>query len=651
MVRIIISLMVIFLMNQQGTAFFPIRFLNMQDIISWGNKIFNEETLFGKKFDFISLIKLKKLLNDVDRISYDFDAISNKINQTQSKRMPVHVADSNPNLGCIIFKELCKKKVPDQSQNLILHEYISTVNNSYTDIRNKLIKSQTNYKSLNDSMSHILDKANSLSITLEKIYQLIVLTKDSNMTKFLDLTITNANLFPRYDCNKYLSAQQQMFVTYINLIIAEMKGLTILTFIHSIYQRLFKVPSISETLMKIQQNFEYKVRNYNEHINQAMTLLPRDIYRCEILTPRRGENFIEFTQFHQAMLISSSILDTTHPGSKFCHTKCEDIDVAASNLATRENIYNCQTLGHSNDVDVCISNYSFRKFLWWRTPNHTYGDSRKCTGEMSFGNKQRTAIRFCYMCMCSMMDTLSLYRNKILRISETSQMSDIANNMIVIGVKFVIHDRAVHLQILQSKYVPGKIIDNSATWKKLDDFTSTSDTKFRYTALGEVSGQLFIDDVMLPPKYAVTGVRFASRKGDPAGFFLQVHGTSFDIQTGKLNPEDGTWFVSGNWEFSTRPDYKRDRIEIEMNIPTNPTQCKGYHYDRETNKFIQFHHSDVIEDAGQSTVPFIDAQPVDIYPSFPLGGIGLFYRNQFGCGGYIAPRLFAIDMSQYVDKN
>lgn len=76
---------------------------------------------------------------------------------------------------------------------------------------------------------------------------------------------------------------------------------------------------------------------------------------------------------------------------------------------------------------------------------------------------------------------------------------------IVIGVKFVIHDRAVHLQILQSKYVPGKIIDNSATWKKLDDFTSTSDTKFRYTALGEVSGQLYIDDVMLPPKYAVTG--------------------------------------------------------------------------------------------------------------------------------------------------
>lgn len=88
-----------------------------------------------------------------------------------------------------------------------------------------------------------------------------------------------------------------------------------------------------------------------------------------------------------------------------------------------------------------------------------------------------------------------------------------------------------------------------------------------------------------------------------------------------------------------------------MDMVTNPTKCKGYIYYRETNEYIQFHHSNVIADAGQSTVPFIDAQPVEIYPSFPLGGIGLFYRSRFGCGGYIAPRLFAIDMSQYVDNN
>ncbi|KAK0179591.1 hypothetical protein PV327_005329 [Microctonus hyperodae] len=651
MMRIIIGLMVIFLMNEQGTAFFPIKFLNM-NVISWGSKIFNEQTLFGNKFDHISLIKLKKLLGAVDYISYDFDQISNKMNHTQSKRMPVYVdEDSTLNLACLFFKDRCKKQVPDHSQEIVLHEFISTINNVYTDIRNKLVEAEPTYKNLKNSIFHILDKTKILSTTLEKIYQLILPTTHNSTTNFINLTISNAKLFPRYDCNKYLSAQQQMFITYINLIIAEMKGLTILTFVHSLHQRLYNVPSISQTLMTIKQNFEYRTMNYYKYINKIMTLLPRDIHRCEILIPRRGENYIEFTQYHQAKLISSSILDSTHIGSMNCQKKCEEIDLTESNRIIRENVYNCQTLGHSNDVDVCVRSISPRKYLWWKTSDRTYGDNEKCTGKMSYGTEHRTAIRFCYMCMCSVMDTLSISKNKILRISKTSQMADIANNMFVIGVKFVIYDKAVHLQILQSKYVPGEFNDNFTTWKKLDDFTSTRDTKFRYSSLAEVSGQLYIDDVMLPPKHVVTGVRFASRQNSPAGFFLEVHGTPFDIQTGKLQPKDGTWFISGNWEFSKRPDYERDRIKIKMDIPTNPTKCKGYNYNRETNQFVQFHHSDVREDAGQSTVPFIDAQPVEIYPSFPLGGIGLFYRSQFGCGGYIAPRLFAIDITQYVDNN
>ncbi|KAK0080533.1 hypothetical protein PV325_013796, partial [Microctonus aethiopoides] len=54
-----------------------------------------------------------------------------------------------------------------------------------------------------------------------------------------------------------------------------------------------------------------------------------------------------------------------------------------------------------------------------------------------------------------------------------------------------------------------------------------------------------------------------------------------------------------------------------------------------------------VTDGGQSTVPFIEAQSVETYSPFALSGIGLFYRRKDGCGGYIAPRLFTIDISQY----
>ncbi|KAK0098476.1 hypothetical protein PV326_008074 [Microctonus aethiopoides] len=151
---------------------------------------------------------------------------------------------------------------------------------------------------------------------------------------------------------------------------------------------------------------------------------------------------------------------------------------------------------------------------------------------------------------------------------------------------------------------------------------------------------------MLPPKYLVTGVRFLSRSTSPAGYYLQVHGTPYDLQTGKLNPEDSMWFIGGDWKYSKRLDYERDRIEIKILNHDDPVRCNGYNYDQTTNKFIQFQHSSVTKDAGQSTIPYIDAQPVEIYPPFPLSGIGLFYREKADCGGYIAPRIFAMDITQ-----
>lgn len=62
-----------------------------------------------------------------------------------------------------------------------------------------------------------------------------------------------------------------------------------------------------------------------------------------------------------------------------------------------------------------------------------------------------------------------------------------------------------------------------------------------------------------------SGVRFVSRSTPPAGYYLQVHGTPFDLQTGKLNPESSVWFVGGDWEFSKRSDYERDRYMLYYN--------------------------------------------------------------------------------------
>lgn len=91
------------------------------------------------------------------------------------------------------------------------------------------------------------------------------------------------------------------------------------------------------------------------------------------------------------------------------------------------------------------------------------------------------------------------------------------------------------------------------------------------------------------------------------------------------------------------------RIEININEADDPTRTSEFKYDRESNKFIKFIHTDVRKDAGQTTIPLLDSQAVEAKPSFPLGGIGLSFRGRDGYGGYISPRIYTYDITQCIN--
>ncbi|KAK0072907.1 hypothetical protein PV326_014005, partial [Microctonus aethiopoides] len=135
------------------------------------------------------------------------------------------------------------------------------------------------------------------------------------------------------------------------------------------------------------------------------------------------------------------------------------------------------------------------------------------------------------------------------------------------------------------------------------------------------------------------------RKNRTSSFMLKVHATEFDFNSGLLNAESSKWF------FHKNSDKKSDiasRRSIKLTAPDDPTRCLIYDYDKETHKSIKFQHTDIHKDAGQNTVPFFDAQPVDTQPPFPLSGIGLFHRHKDGFGGYIAPRIFTAEVSRNI---
>ena len=86
-----------------------------------------------------------------------------------------------------------------------------------------------------------------------------------------------------------------------------------------------------------------------------------------------------------------------------------------------------------------------------------------------------------------------------------------------------------------------------------------------------------------------------------------------------------------------------------MNAVDIPTRSNWPLNQFTTNKFVKFTNSDYEKDAGQSTVPFIDAQPVESANPVPLSGVGIFHKGRPKFGGFIAPRIFTYNFTKHLE--
>lgn len=84
---------------------------------------------------------------------------------------------------------------------------------------------------------------------------------------------------------------------------------------------------------------------------------------------------------------------------------------------------------------------------------------------------------------------------------------------------------------------------------------------------------------------------------------------------------------------------------MDLRYPDLPTKSSKNNIYWTGGDFVKFQTSDLIKDAGQSTVPFFDAQDVDGDPEFPLGGIGVLHRGRDGYGGFLIFRIFKTRLS------
>lgn len=217
---------------------------------------------------------------------------------------------------------------------------------------------------------------------------------------------------------------------------------------------------------------------------------------------------------------------------------------------------------------------------------------------------------------------------------------------VVTGLRFQKDNRIIHIQIQDGVLMPRGTIDQSTLqWKRISNF-SLLDRGIRngidYHTMSWERRAIDLDDLIAPPSHLVTGLRF---RMVGTHMNLEMRQTEFDFASGKLDLDTpSVWKSNDNTDSSAER-----RTPVKLIKPDVPTLSRARSVrTSKTNQYVEFTHTDMDKDVGQTTVPFLDAQDVISIPAVPLSGVGLYHKGQPGYGGFVGLEIFSYNIGPHV---
>lgn len=213
-----------------------------------------------------------------------------------------------------------------------------------------------------------------------------------------------------------------------------------------------------------------------------------------------------------------------------------------------------------------------------------------------------------------------------------SVVADTAANKVVTGVRFLKKNKIIRMQIREGELTAdGRIKKWTNSWMKLDDFRAQNGRLgVDYHQLEVNERTIELNDLDTTRNQVVTGVKFISVGGR---LKLSIQATQIDFENGRVLSSNSNWMH--NSVKSTK--------EYAFHEPDIPLKLSRSAVDSQPDQFVTFTHSDLKQDAAQSTVPFFDAQEVAPSPAVPLQGVGLFLKGLRGSGGFLTLRVRTFD--------
>jgi hypothetical protein len=170
--------------------------------------------------------------------------------------------------------------------------------------------------------------------------------------------------------------------------------------------------------------------------------------------------------------------------------------------------------------------------------NRTLGKKKSCRAgdEFSLATYRDWVVFKCSYCFCLCDEGAKYFSDRYINLRTV--MATTSDNRVVTGVRFVKHNRILHLQVQEGRLVENGEIDRSTVrWVPVENYKIVDKHIFNgqdYHTLSWEQRGFELHDVMVEEGFVVTGVKF---KSIDSRIYLEVLKTPFNFTSGKLETE------------------------------------------------------------------------------------------------------------------
>jgi len=570
--------------------------------------------------------------------------------QTLVKEMDV--LDDNTESG-LVESQLNSLKIQNNDVKKIwfhywdeLRKYISEIDQLYIHFQRFVNEPSSAAKGNVDEYVDVLVRSkftDSLVANKLKQFHKTVLHVGQNFTLF---SLIN-HLYIQNDehlCGMSQSPFQLMYNLYNIIALTELKGYAMLQFAYMTL-RINNQGNFTAEAEVAKDDFE---RSSKEKLLSILEVLPgmsRKFQKCDPLKHKENESFLAVKGFLQGYIENE--VDMNEGGS--CKSKCSEYTYSESmgcyndmfcsqQPRCKGRIFDCEF--YHADAWVCMSSDPDRRYDWIEYEDGTIlGEGTgQCINKIKVDSWWRYIFWHCSYCFCKcdeITDKSERYWSLVSAEAEPGYL--------VTGARIIKKNKIFHIQIEQAKPVlEGGIDEDSKSWKEPAEIsTSNLVTNPKVYTMSYEQRAIDLDTLSAPEGYVLTGLKLRNIGGH---LNLEIKVNPINFGSGEVVNEQFLWIGNDNTPASNKP-----RQRVALIIPDVPTRLASRNkVDGDDDMYLYFDTSSAMKDVGQTTVPYLDAQPVSPKPATWLAGAGLYHKGRIGFGGFIGISVETYDFSRHM---